>query len=96
MTCSFVLVSGCGTPPQIEVQTKVVHDEVPESLLQPVEVRPRKVAGLQGVADVLVDAAEALATANCQLSGLDSIVRANRGLPLRDWSKWCPEPVVTQ
>lgn len=68
----------------------MVHDDIPETLLQPVEVRPRRVTGLQGVADVLVDTADAITTANCQLSGVDTIVRTNRGQPLRDWTKWCP------
>lgn len=84
------------TPKPVEVQTRIVHDDIPEVLLQPVEVRPRRVTGLQGVADVLVDTADAITTANCQLSGVDTIVRKNRGLALRDWTKWCPEPVVTQ
>ena len=42
------------------------------------------------VGEVLVDAAAALVTANCQLAGVDTIVRTNRGLELRDWTKWCP------
>lgn len=93
MICSCVLASGCATP-RVEVRTEVVHDEIPETLLQPVEVRARPVRGLQGVAEVLVDAKDALTQANCQIAGMDAIVRENRGEELRDWSRWCPTPVT--
>ena len=94
MFCCAALASGCAKGP-VEVQTKIVHDEIPDALLQPVEVRARKVTGLQGVADVLVDAKDALTRANCQLAGMDTIVRTNRGQNPKDWTKWCPAPVVT-
>lgn len=90
MICSFGLVSACAPEPTVEVRTEIVHDDIPAPLLEPVEVRARRVTGLQGVGEVLVDAAAALVTANCQLAGMDTIVRTNRGLELRDWSKWCP------
>jgi len=74
----------------VEVRTEIVHDEIPDALLAPVEVRARKVTGLQGVAEVLVDAADAVTTANCQLQGIDSIKRTARGQELRNWDRWCP------
>lgn len=84
------MVSACGPEPQIEVRTEIVRTEIPAPLLEPVEVRARRVTGLQGVGEVLVDAADALTRANCQLSGIDAIDREARGAELRDWSKWCP------
>lgn len=94
MICLCGLVSACTTP-QIEVRTEIVHDEIPDTLLQPVEVRTRPVTGLQGVAEILVDAKTALTQANCQIAGMDAIVRQNRGQEPKDWSKWCPNPVQT-
>lgn len=95
MICSSVLVSACGPKPRIEVQTKIVRTEIPAPLLEPVEVRARRVTGLQGVGEVLTDAVDAVTRANCQLSGIDAIDREARGAELRDWAKWCPAPVVT-
>jgi hypothetical protein len=95
MTCLSVLVSGCVTP-KVEVRTKVVHDEIPDALLEPVEVRARRVVGLQGVGEVLADAADALTTANCQLSGIDTIKRTTRGQELRNWDRWCPPAPTPQ
>lgn len=94
MICLSGLVSGCASK-QIEVQTRIVHDDIPESLLQPVEVRPREIRGLKDVGRVLVDAKSALVQANCQIAGVDTIIRQNNGLEVRDWSRWCPTPVVT-
>lgn len=95
MICSFALASACAPTPQIEVRTEIVRTEIPAPLLEPVEVRPRRVTGLQGVGEVLTDAVDAVTRANCQLAGIDTIDREARGAALRDWTKWCPAPVVT-
>lgn len=67
-----------------------MRDEIPEALLEPVVIRPRAVRSLKGVGDVLADAVNAVTRANCQFAGIDNIYRANRNLPLRDWTKFCP------
>ena len=89
------MVSACGPEKQVEVQTKIVHTEIPAPLLEPVEVRPRRVAGLIAVGELLADTADAITRANCQLSGIDTIDREVRKVPPRDWSKWCP-PVAAE
>lgn len=82
----MALLASCGPLPT----KKTVPPHVPDELRRPVHVAPRRVTDMAALAALAIDYDAALTTANCQVAGIDAILRAAEGRPVRDWSIACP------